>query len=166
MLLQARSCICGQYLHCSRAQNIPVFLLIVEASEFSTRKCPWAVHSAVGRWGRGSLMGGKNSPSVNCLHEVKNYLSASVNNASNHSSPRTWSEFITFNDSRPFFQWMLGSSGSFVSIFYNLWAQGAAADYLQSQPLTYLRSKLGYTVYTHHRCSKIILVCMIRLFDM
>lgn len=33
------------HLHCSRAQNIPVFLLMVEASEFATRNSPWAVHS-------------------------------------------------------------------------------------------------------------------------
>lgn len=33
------------YLHCSKAQNNPVFLLMVDTSEFSTRKCPWAVHS-------------------------------------------------------------------------------------------------------------------------
>lgn len=35
------------YLHCSKAQNIAVFLLIVEASEFPTRKRPWAVQSTM-----------------------------------------------------------------------------------------------------------------------
>lgn len=38
-----------RYLHCNRAQNIPVFLLMVETSEFSTRNCPWAVHSTAGK---------------------------------------------------------------------------------------------------------------------
>lgn len=42
-------CYFSQYLHCSKAQNNPVFLLMVEASEFSTRKCPWAVQSTVDR---------------------------------------------------------------------------------------------------------------------
>lgn len=35
------------YLHCNKAQNIAVFLLMVEASEFPTRKRPWAVQSTV-----------------------------------------------------------------------------------------------------------------------
>lgn len=30
----------GGYLHCRRAQNMPVFLLMVDASELATRNCP------------------------------------------------------------------------------------------------------------------------------
>lgn len=46
------------HLHCRRPQNTPVFLLMVEASEFSTRKCPWAVQSTVGKWVREVIWGG------------------------------------------------------------------------------------------------------------
>lgn len=51
-------CCSQEYLHCRRAQNKPVFLLMVDASELATRNCPCAVHSTGRRREIGGLLSG------------------------------------------------------------------------------------------------------------
>ncbi len=76
--LKLSLCTVAAYLHCNRAQNIPVFLLMVEASEFSTRKCPWAVQSTAGEW----VIKIKQ---LIAHKKWKHYLSGLVRNASNNT---------------------------------------------------------------------------------